>query len=280
MKAKSIRQSITISGITLHRGEFATLKLQPIDIGSGIIFYKSGVKIALNYKNVVDTTMATTIGLNGVVIHTIEHLMSAVYSLGITDLLIELDSSEPPILDGSSLEFFKIIQNNGIIEHNINRKIIKIKKEIIIKDDSRFVSISPNNINSGFFIDSTISFSNKAIGIQSFNLEVTPENYLREIAPARTFGFLSEFENLKNRGLALGANYENVIVIGDDKILNTELRFENEFVRHKILDVIGDLSILGYKIDGNYKSFASSHTLNYALIKSILSNPKNYEIEN
>ncbi len=278
MKEKGIKQSVSVSGITLHKGELATLRLHPLESGKGIIFYKSGIEIPLNYKNVVDTTMATTIGFNGVTIHTIEHLMSAIYASGIKNLLIELDANEPPILDGSGLDFCHLIKSAGIVETEHNKKIINIKKEIKVNNGNRYVSISPS-LNNNFFIDSVIYFPNKVIGEQHFSLEVNSKNYLNEIAPARTFGFFSEFEYLKSKGLALGANYNNVIVVGDNEILNTTLRFENEFVRHKILDVIGDLSILGYDIVGNYKSFASSHALNYALIKAILSDSENFIIE-
>jgi UDP-3-O-[3-hydroxymyristoyl] N-acetylglucosamine deacetylase len=278
MNEKTVKNIISISGTTLHKGWNSTIILKPAPEKSGIYFIKDGVKIPLSPDFVIDTQMATTIGKDGIQIHTVEHLMSAVISLGITNLEIEINSNEPPILDGSSIVFLNEIEKTGIQEQNTPQKKFIIEKEVSISDGNKFVSISPNQ--TGFFINSKIDFSHKVIGIQEFQLEVTLENYKKEIAPARTFGFMKDFEYLKSQQLALGANYSNVIVIGDDEVLNEDgLRFENEFVRHKILDVIGDFSVLGMPIFGEYKSVASSHTLNYKLIKKILSDKRNYSVK-
>jgi UDP-3-O-[3-hydroxymyristoyl] N-acetylglucosamine deacetylase len=278
MREKTVKNTVKISGKTLHKGSNSTIVLKPLPENSGIYFIKDGVKIPLLPEFVIDTTMATTIGKDGVNIHTVEHLMSAVISLGISNLEIEINSNEPPILDGSSIKFLEAIEKVGTIEQNSNRKTLVIKKEVKIEDGKRFVSISPKK--GGFSIKSTIDFKNKAIGIQNFEIDITEESYKKEIAPARTFGFLKDFDMLKSQNLALGADYSNVIVIGDDEVLNKDgLRFENEFVRHKILDVIGDFAVLGMNIEGEYKSFASSHYLNYKLIQKILSDEKNYDVK-
>jgi len=279
MREKTVARDIQFSGIGLHKGEMSNIILKPMPEGTGIIFQQKNIKIELSPENVVDTRMATTIGNKDIQIYTIEHLMSAVWSLGISNLLIEIDAVEPPILDGSSIEFLNTIIKIGIIEQKRERKIISIEKEVEVRDGERFVSISPNR-DKRFNISSKIDFKHKAIGVQEFSLDVDLDSYRKEIAPARTFGFLSEFEKLKSNGLALGASYDNVIVLGDDNILNREgLRFENEFVRHKILDAIGDLSILGANIEGNYSSFAGSHALNFKLIKKILSDKRNYSVK-
>ena len=279
MFEKTIKDIVKISGKTLHKGNNSTILLKPLPPRSGIYFLADGVKIPLNYKYIIDTRMATTIGKNDIWIYTVEHLMSAIYGLNITNLAIEINSNEPPVLDGSSIEFLKAIEKVGIVNQDVKREKIIIKKEVVIKDDNKFVSLTPAENETDFFIDSTIDFDHKAIGIQQFSLFINSETYKKEIAPARTFGFLNEFEYLKSLDLALGADYSNVLVLGDDEVLNKDgLRFENEFVRHKILDVIGDLTFLGKQIVGNYKSFASSHTLNYQLIKKVLSDKENYEI--
>ena len=279
MFEKTIKDIVKISGKTLHKGKNSIILLKPLPPKSGICFLANGVKIPLNYKYIINTKMATTIGKNNIQVYTVEHLMSAIYGLNITNLEIEINSNEPPILDGSSFEFLKAIEKVGIVEQNVQREKIIIKKEVIVKNQNKFVSLAPIENETDFLIDSTIDFNHKAIGVQQFSLLINSENYKKEIAPARTFGFLNEFEYLKSSDLALGADYSNVLVLGNDEVLNKDgLRFENEFVRHKILDVIGDLSFLGRQIVGKYKSFASSHTLNYQLIKAVLSNKENYEI--
>jgi len=278
MREKTVKGIIKISGKTLHKGSDSTVLLKPLPENSGIYFLKDGIKIPISPEFVVDTTMATTIGRENVNIHTIEHIMSAITSLGISNLEIEIDSNEPPILDGSSQQFLEKIDEVGVIEQNRLRKILTIQREVRVEDGDKFVSIAPAK---GFSIDSKIDFHHSQIGVQEFRLDVNLENYRKDIAPARTFGFLKDFEYLKSKNLALGATYENVIVLGEDKVLNKSgLRFKNEFVRHKILDVIGDFSIIGMQIEGKYRSYASSHSLNYRLIKKILSDKRNYSVKN
>jgi UDP-3-O-[3-hydroxymyristoyl] N-acetylglucosamine deacetylase len=279
MRNRTVAEEIKFSGITLHKGENSTITLKPLDEGSGIIFQRGDVRIPLSPDSVVDTTMATTIGKDNIKIHTIEHLMSAIWSLGISNLLIEIDTVEPPVLDGSSIKFLEDIEKSGLIEQSNLREKLVIEREVSVRDGERFVSISPNH-GKGLSIYSKIDFSHPAIGIQEFAVDIDLESYRKEVAPARTFGFIKDFEKLKAMGLALGANYDNVIVVGEEEVLNGDgLRFENEFVRHKILDVIGDLSILGMDIDGSYRSFASSHALNSQLVKKILSDKRNYSVK-
>jgi UDP-3-O-[3-hydroxymyristoyl] N-acetylglucosamine deacetylase len=276
---KTIAKEFEISGIALHTGQAVSMKLSPLSENSGIVFKQGENSIQLSPNSVIGTEMATTIGGNGVKIHTVEHFLSAVYSLGISNLLIEIDGEEPPILDGSGAEFLQKLEQNGLVEQNKKREKVIVKQKVEVRDGDRFVSISPNEKNS-FYIDSTISFENPAIGEQSYSLSVNLETYRERIAKARTFGFLKDFDYLKSKGLAKGASYQNVIVVGDDEVLNSEgLRCKNEFVRHKILDVIGDFTVLNSDIVGNYKSFAGSHRLNNLLIRELLSDERNYSVE-
>jgi UDP-3-O-[3-hydroxymyristoyl] N-acetylglucosamine deacetylase len=276
---KTVAKEFLISGIALHTGKNVEMKISPLSKGSGIIFKQGENSIKLSAQTVIGTEMATTIGGNGVKIHTVEHFLSAVYALGISNLLIEIDGEEPPALDGSGIIFCQKLEKNGLVEQDKTRQIIIIEKTVRVQNGNRFVEISRNSENR-FNIDSTISFENSAIGEQSFVLDVNLENYRNKIAKARTFGFLKDFDYLKSKGLAQGASYDNVIVVGDDEVLNNGgLRCENEFVRHKILDVIGDFTVLNADIIGNYKSFAGSHNLNNQLIKKILSNKSNYSVK-
>lgn len=280
IKEKTLKKSLTISGNTLHKGNKSTIILNPAPVNRGIYFNKDNIIIPVLSKFIVDTTMATTIGKGNIKIHTIEHLMSAIYSLGITNLEIKIDSNEPPILDGSSIIFLNMLEEIGVINQDRLRDNLIIERDVIVKDGKNFASISPSTDNS-FYIDSTIDFSHKMIGIQKLDFKLTLDNYRKEIAPARTFGFLEEFDYLKSKDLALGASYENVIVLGNSDIKNRDgLRFKDEFVRHKILDVIGDLSVIGMQIVGIYKSFASSHSLNHQLVSKILSDKRNYSVKN
>ncbi|HIC09934.1 MAG TPA: UDP-3-O-[3-hydroxymyristoyl] N-acetylglucosamine deacetylase [Campylobacterales bacterium] len=279
MREKTIKEEVQFSGISLHKGKISNLKLKPLPENSGIVFQYRNHKIPLSPNVVVNTNMATSIGNGEVEIFTIEHLMSAVWSLGISNLLVEMDSVEPPILDGSSIQFLEKIEDVGVVEQESRRPIFIIEKEITIREGDRYVSISPNR-EGKFSIYSKIDFANRAIGVQEFSIDIDLDSYRKEIAPARTFGFLQDFERLKSQGLALGANLDNVIAVGESEIVNPEgLRFQNEFVRHKILDTIGDLSIIGVDFVANYRAFASSHKLNHKLIQKLLSDKSNYRVE-
>ena len=281
-KERTIESSISISGISLHSGKDVKLTLSPLPVGSGVVFKRTdldGFSVPLSVDSVISTTMATSIGIGRDRISTIEHLMSALYSYGIDNVEISVDSDEPPVLDGSSLEFCKFIESIGYREQEKSRELIVIKKAVEIRDGDKFVRIEPSK-DGDFSIDFKIDFQNPAIGIQEANFSFRENSYRDEVAPARTFGFLKDVDMLKSQGLARGANYDNVIVIGEDSVLNSGgLRFENEFVRHKILDVIGDFSTLGKRVIGKYSSFAGSHHFNSLLIKKILEDKSNYSVQ-
>jgi UDP-3-O-[3-hydroxymyristoyl] N-acetylglucosamine deacetylase len=277
MKQRTIKKPVEVVGIGLHKGVPVKLRLEPLSENSGIVFYRSdkATSIELKPENVVDTRMATVIGNGNVVVSTIEHLMSAVSSFGIDNLRIIVDNDEIPIMDGSGISFSMLLTEAGIEEQNASKKFIKIKKRVEISQDDKLAVVEPSN-ETIFSFD--IDFNHPAIGKQHFDFKFSTSNYIDSISKARTFGFLKEVQYLRSIGLALGGSLENAIVLDDKKILNDSLRFSNEFVRHKVLDAIGDMSLMGHNFIGHYKAFASGHHLNHLLTKEILSNPENYEI--
>ena len=269
MKQRTIQKPISVVGIGLHKGVPVKLKLEPLSEDMGIVFYRSdkGVTIPLSYKNVVDTKMATVLGKDGVFISTIEHLMSAIYSFGIDNLRIIVDNDEVPIMDGSSISFVMLIEEAGIKELDAPKKFIKITKEVEVKKGDKFARIRPSD---GISFEFEINFSHPVIGNQKYFFNFSTKRYIEEISKARTFGFLKEVQYLRSMGLALGGSLENAIVLDDKRILNDSLRYENEFVRHKILDAIGDMSLIGANFIGAYEAYASGHHLNHLLTKKII----------
>lgn len=278
MYQTTIKKAVELVGIGLHKGSPVRLRLEPLESNSGIVFYRSDVDVSIPLKpeNVVDTRMATVIGKDGHVISTIEHLLSAVYAYGIDNLRVIVNADEVPVMDGSSASYCMLLDEAGIHELNVPKKIMRITKEIEVVEGEKYVKLSPStNLTYGF----TIKFPHPVIQKQEYVLAFTKENYKNEIARARTFGFLHEVQYLRSKGLALGGSLENAIVLDDKKILNPEgLRFTDEFVRHKILDAIGDMSLIGMNFVGNYEAMAGSHDLNHKLTLELLKNPENYEV--
>ena len=278
MRQRTIAKRVELVGIGLHKGVPVKMVLEPAAENSGIVFYRKdkNVYIKLHSENVVDTKMATVIGKNGVVISTIEHLMSAVYSYGIDNLLIILDNDEVPIMDGSAISYCLLLDEAGILEQEAAKRVLKITKEISVESGKKYVTLRPH---TSFVLDFTIDFAHPVIGKEHRRFEFSTAAYVQEIAKARTFGFLKEVQYLRSIGLARGGSLDNAIVLDEQKILNPEgLRFEDEFVRHKILDAIGDLSLLGYPIMGEYEAYAASHELNHKLTLELLKDNTNYEI--
>ena len=280
MRQTTIAKSTEGIGIGLHKGEPIKITLEPLEANNGIVFYRSDVGMSVKAipDSVVNTQMATVIGDGQNYISTIEHLLSAIYSYGIDNILITLDSAEVPIMDGSGASFCMMLDVAGIRELEANKSVLIIKREVEVKDGEKFVRIKPSKKATYSF---TIDFSHPIIGRQEYFFEFSKKAYVEDISRARTFGFLKDVQYLRSRGLALGGSLENAIVLDDKKILNPEgLRFANEFVKHKILDAIGDLALLGAPVIGEYESFAGSHNLNHLLTKEILKDPRNYEIKN
>lgn len=278
MRQRTIQRSIELVGIGLHKGVSVKMVLEPLPQNSGIIFRRNdlGVDIKLCPDNIIDTTLATVLGKDNAKVSTIEHLLSAIYAYGIDNLLIVLDNEEVPIMDGSAIGYCILLDEAGILLQDSPKKAIAIRRPIEIKDGEKFVRVEPNDQT---IFDFTINFNHNSIKEQHYRFTYSTKAYKEEIARARTFGFLHEVNYLRSIGLAKGGNLSNCIVLDESGVLNKEgLRYKEEFVRHKILDAIGDMSILGMPLIGTYVSFAGSHKLNHFLTKKILAQSDAYEI--
>jgi len=278
LNQRTIKKSVEIVGIGLHKGVPVTMILEPTPQNSGIVFIRSdlNISIPLSPKSVTSTQNATTLSSEGAYIHTIEHLLSALYAHGIDNLNIHLNNEETPILDGSSAGFCMLLDEAGIKIQDAPKEIIVIKEEIVVSDGVKFAKLLPSQ---GCSFEFEIDFAHPIIKKQKYSFDFSTKNYREEIAKARTFGFLKEVQYLRSKGLALGGSLDNAIVLDDKKVLNPEgLRYKDEFVRHKILDAIGDLFLARRPIFGKYVSYAGSHKLNYMLISKLLESPSTYEI--
>tara|TARA_B100000242_G_scaffold283826_1_gene246481 strand:+ start:83 stop:952 length:870 start_codon:yes stop_codon:yes gene_type:complete len=280
LKQQTLSQPILINGIGLHSGVNVQMKLLPAEANFGIKFFRTDLDknniIEALWSNVSNTNLSTTISNRfGSSISTIEHLMSALSGLHIDNLKIEIDGPEVPIMDGSSKDFVNLIESFPLRKLEENRKIIKVKKNIKVINEKSSVELRPNK---NFSIDFEIDFPSKLISRQSCHLQLVNGNYKSDISFARTFGFEKDVETLRSNGLALGGSLENAVVVGNEKILNKEgLRYKDEFVRHKILDSIGDLYLAGAPIQGYFFGNKSGHYLNNLLLKSLFSDQNNYE---
>tara|TARA_B100000700_G_C15012069_1_gene841474 strand:+ start:539 stop:1411 length:873 start_codon:yes stop_codon:yes gene_type:complete len=279
LNQKTINSSIEISGIGLHTGLDINLRLENAPVDNGIKFIRIDKKndniIEAIWSNVTATNLSTTISKHNLNISTIEHLMSALSGMHIDNLNVYINGPEVPIMDGSSEPFVKLIEKNGIKEQDKKRKIIKIKKEIEVNNENGSVKLVPNH---QFSIDFEIDFPSHLVSKQSCQLQLINGNYKTDIASARTFGFEKDVEFLRSNGFALGGSLDNAVVVGNEKILNKDgLRFKDEFVRHKILDSIGDLYLAGSPIEGYFFGKKSGHYLNNELLKKLFSDKNNFE---
>ena len=277
---QTLSDTILINGIGLHSGLNISMKLIPAEADFGIRFYRTDLKnnniVKALWSNVTNTRLCTTISNeSGTKISTIEHLMSALSGLHIDNLRIEINGPEVPIMDGSSIKFVDLIDQTSTQILNKKRKILKIKKNIKVENNNSSVELKPNN---QFSIDFAIDFPSKLISKQSCQLQLVNGNYKTDIASARTFGFEKDVDMLRSNGLALGGSLDNAVVVGENEILNSDgLRFKDEFVRHKILDSIGDLYLAGAPIQGYFLGNKSGHHLNNLLLRSLFADKNNYE---
>ncbi len=281
LNQKTIKEPIIFKGIGLHTGELANMKMCPAGPNTGINFKRVDIKknnhIPSNIFNVTDTTLCTTISNDfGVKVSTIEHLMGALFGLGIDNVLIEIDNEEVPILDGSAKIFVEKINSVGIVTSDIPIKIIKIEKKVSFKDGQKSISIEPNKISLD--IDFEIKFKNSLIGTQKNSVNVY-ESDLGEIYDSRTFCLYEDIKKLKKMNLAKGGSLKNAVVVKDDKVLNEEgLRNSKEFVNHKILDCMGDLYLSGYKIIGKVATSQGGHKLTNQLLRKLFNDKSNFSI--
>ncbi len=277
---KTIQGVVSISGVGLHSGRRAKVTLRPAYENTGYLFVNKDSptprEIIATFDKVVDTTLATTIGEDGVTIKTVEHLIAAIRGLDIDNVIVEVEGGEVPIMDGSCAPFVFILKKVGVKEQSRFRKYIIVKREIEFRDGDKYIKISPSDI---FETQFTIDFPHPAIGRQSIIFSFTPENFENDIARARTFGFYKDVQYLKNKGLALGGSLENAIVLGEEGIINKEgLRYPDEFVRHKVLDLMGDIALLGYPLLGRIEAYKSGHNLNNMLCKELFENRKDFKV--
>lgn len=277
---RTLAQPVRFQGVGLHSGVPVNLLLLPAPVNHGIIFVRTdaprSVCIPALTEFVVDTSLATTLGRDGIKVGTVEHLMAALAGMGLDNVRVELDGPEVPIMDGSAAPFAAFIAEAGVREQEEPRRLLVIKKPVSVVDGDKEASLSPA---SRFRISCAIDFKHPLITEQSFELEFSERCFAREISHARTFGFLRDVEMLKKMGLARGGSLDNAIVVDEFSILNPDgLRFPDEFVRHKILDAIGDISLFGRPVVGHLKAFKTGHALNQKLVKAVLADPSSYEI--
>ncbi|MAV24164.1 MAG: UDP-3-O-[3-hydroxymyristoyl] N-acetylglucosamine deacetylase [Gammaproteobacteria bacterium TMED278] len=282
LKQRTLRNPIKAVGIGLHTGKNINMELLPSDINTGISFIRTDIDpenvISASAENVGDTTLSTALVKDNIKISTIEHLLSAIAGLGVDNCLIKVDGPEIPIMDGSSSPFVFLIQSAGIEEQDSLKKFIKVKKEISVTRGDAYAKIKPFN---GFKVSYKVDFDHpvhKGLPSESI-IDFSTTSFVKEVCRARTFGNARDLEELRSQNLALGASISNAIAFGDDKILNEEgLRFNDEIVKHKMLDAIGDLYLLGHNLIGEFSGFKSGHALNNQLLKKIIEQDNAYEI--
>jgi UDP-3-O-[3-hydroxymyristoyl] N-acetylglucosamine deacetylase len=277
---RTIAKNIAQSGTALHAGGIVNMTLSPAAPGAGVVFRRSdlgGKQIPALYNRVGETRLGTVIAEDGVSIGVIEHLMAAVAGAQIDDLIVTLDGPEPPILDGDALSYFKLLEEAGAKEQDGRRKAIRVTKPVAIAIKDAQIRLLPSEVPQYTY---DLDYSNtKAIGKQSYTMTLTRENFAREIAPARTFGFLHELDALTKMGLGRGASLQNTLAIDGDTVVNKSLmRFPDEFVRHKILDAIGDMALAGGPLIARFEGVKSGHTTNNVVLRALFADPANYEI--
>ena len=268
---RTLRRSVSCSGIGLHSGNKVTLSLKPAPADYGIRFQRSdlgGLEIPATVTHLGGIQLATGLTREAVSVETVEHLLAALTALGIDNVIVELNTPEVPIMDGSAAPFVYLILNEaGVKRLPAPKKYLKVLRPVSLSQGDKRIALYPSD---HFKVTYSISFDHPLIRHQSRTMKITDETFVEEIAPARTFGFLKEVEMLRQRGLALGGSLDNAIVLGETGVLNNALRFEDEFVRHKILDVIGDLSLVGYPVIGHLVAHRGGHALHTAFAARIL----------
>ena len=278
---KTLKNAIHCSGIGVHSGDKVSLTLHPAEPDFGIRFQRTdpegqGKELKASWQNAVETPLCTTItDGNGVKVATIEHLMSAFAGCGIDNALVEIDGAEVPIMDGSAAPFVFLIECAGTVEQEAPRRALRVLKEVTIEESHRAATLS---VGSGLNVYFEIDFDSPAVSRQEWSVQVDCESYKREVARARTFGFLAEVDKLREMGFARGGSLDNAIVINGSKILNEGgLRFDNEFVRHKVLDSIGDLYLIGGPLLGQFRGLRAGHSLTLKLLKALMADPEAFE---
>ena len=281
IRQRTLKNVIKATGITLHGGERAELTLRPAPPNTGIIFQRvdlePAVEIKAHAENVGDTRLSTTLMKDGIRVSTVEHLLSAFAGMGIDNAYVDVSAPEIPIMDGSAGPFVFLVQSAGVKEQNAPKRFIRIKRKVTVKDGDKWACFEPFN---GFKVTFTIEFDHPVFKMRNktATLDFSSASYVKEVSRARTFGFMADFEKLRSMNLALGASLDNAVAIDDYRVLNEDgLRYDDEFVRHKILDAVGDLYLLGSSLIGAFNGFKSGHALNNMLLRKLLAKQEAWE---
>ncbi len=278
MQQTTLQKSVTCSGIGLHSGRPVALDLQPAPVDSGIVFCVQNGKGPRHFSpkagEVHASGLCTTLKHDCVSVATVEHLLAAIRGLGIDNIMISVNGGEIPIMDGSAAAFADLLQEAGVAGQDSPRRVLRLKKPLAIEQPGKWIKAKPYD---GLRITCTIDFPHPCIGRQTLSLELTPESFCQQLAQARTFGFLRDVEMMHQNGMALGGSLDNAIVLDNQSVLNAEgLRYSDEFVRHKLLDFIGDMAVLEYPLLGDFDLFCSGHALNNALMRELEENRDHY----
>jgi len=282
IRQRTLKNIIRATGVGLHTGKKVYLTLKPAPVDTGIIFIRTDlekdVEVPARPENVSDTRLSTTLERDGVKISTVEHLMSAFAGLGIDNAYVELSAPEVPIMDGSAGPFVFLLQSAGISEQNKLKQFIRIKRPCVVQDDDKWVKFEPFN---GFKVSFAIDFDHPIFknSTQTASVDFSTTSFVKEVSRARTFGFMDDLEALRNAGLAQGGSFDNAIVMDSFHILNDDgLRYEDEFVKHKVLDAIGDLYLLGHPLIGEFSANKSGHALNNRLLRQLIADESAWEL--
>lgn len=275
----TVARPVEATGVGLHSGVPVKIRILPAPAGTGIVFQRTdldGFPIAANWRSVARVSYATSLMRQGVLISTTEHLLSVFYGLGVDNAFVEIDNLEVPILDGSGLPFVSLIEQAGRKQQRRPRKYLRIRRPVVVEDHGKRVSILPADT---FRLSCDVFFDHPLVGRQTMDLELTPERYASEIAPARTFGFARELDKMRDMGLIRGASLENAVCFNGTSVMNPEgLRFPDECCRHKVLDLIGDLALIGKPLLGHIVAERAGHAMHAALVARIMSDSSLYEI--
>jgi len=279
---RTLNNTIRATGVGLHSGEKVYLTLKPAPPNTGIVFCRTDldpvVEIPALAENVGETTLSTTLIKDGVRVDTVEHLLSAMAGLGIDNAYVELSAAEVPIMDGSAGPFVFLIQSAGLQDQPVAKKFIRIKRKVVVSDGDKWASFEPFD---GFKVSFTIDFDHPVFKdrLQEACIDFSSTSFVKEVSRARTFGFMRDIEYLRSKNLALGGSMDNAIVVDDYRVLNEDgLRYDDEFVKHKVLDAIGDLYLLGNSLIGEFKGYKSGHGLNNALLRELIAQEDAWEV--
>ncbi len=282
IKQRTIKNTIRATGVGLHSGDKVYLTLHPAEVNTGIRFRRVDLDepflIEATPENVGETMLSTTLVQNGIKIATVEHLLSALAGLGVDNAIVDVSAAEVPIMDGSAGPFIFLLQSAGVAEQDAPKQYIRIKQAVRVEDGDKWAAFEPFN---GFKVTFTIDFEHPAFPdhLKTAVMDFSSTTFVKEVSRARTFGFMKDIEFLRENNLALGGSLDNAIVVDDDRVLNEDgLRYADEFVKHKILDAIGDLYLLGHSLIGEFKGFKSGHALNNKLLLALLNTPDAWEM--